>query len=279
MKVSRIHHYTSIDTLALILASKKVRFNRTDRVDDITESQRHPRIRFGSYFFVSCWTHDQAESIPQWHMYTDRMKGVRISLPVMPFQQKRLVPRPGWKVETHGALHAPLSLDEQFGPNYFVVPMFLDLKHFGGAVEYCDDTESRYEKAITLHEDKGRMSVQISKPFDLVRLKRSEWAFQKEYRFSLFVLPSLPVPADGPGSEAFASAFPNHVATALARGSPPGIDYLDVDLSNEALGEIEITLGPLCSEGSKLAVRALAAEYAPGARVTESRFTGSIRSR
>jgi hypothetical protein len=275
----RLHHYTTVDTLALILASKKIRFNRTDRVDDVTESSRHARIRFGSYFFVSCWTHDQEESIPQWHMYTDRMKGVRISLSSTPFQQKRLVPPPGWKAETSGALYAPLSFDEQFGPNYFVVPMFLDLKHFGGVVEYCDDVESRYEKAITLQEENGRVSIQISRPFDLVRLKRSEWAFQKEFRFSLFVLPSIPFPPDGPGSEAFTRVFVNHVATALASGTAPGIEYLDVDLSDAALGEMEITLGPLCSEGSKLAVQALAAKYAPSARVRESQFAGNIRSR
>jgi hypothetical protein len=207
------------------------------------------------------------------------MKGARISLPVMPFQRKRLVPTPGWKVEAEGSLYAPLSLDEQFGSNYFVVPMFLDLAHFGGPVEYRDDIESRYEDAITLHEENGRISVQIRKPFDLVRLKRSEWSFQKEYRFSLFVLPSIPVPGDGPGSEAFINTFVNHVANAFGRGIAPGIEYLDVDLSDEAVGNMDITLGPLCSEGAKLAVRALIGTYAPHARVKESRFTGDVRTK
>ena len=34
----RIYHYTSIETLALILDSQKIRFNRLDRVDDLEES-------------------------------------------------------------------------------------------------------------------------------------------------------------------------------------------------------------------------------------------------
>jgi hypothetical protein len=279
MQISRIHHYTSTETLALILASKKIRFNRTDRVDDITESQRHARIRFGSYFFVSCWTHDSEESIPQWHMYTDRMRGVRISLPVAPFQQKLLVPPASWKVKSEGALYAPLSLEEQFGSNYFVVPMFMEPKHFGGPVEYCEDIEARYDKAISLKIENGQVSATIGAPFDLVRLKTSEWSFQKEYRFALFVLPSPPVPWDGPGSPEFYERFPSHVANALAHGIAPGIEYLDVDLSEQAIREMEVTVGPLCSEGSKLAVRALVDVYAPEATVIESRFTGNIRAR
>lgn len=34
----RIYHYTSIETLALILDNQKIRFNRLDRVDDLEES-------------------------------------------------------------------------------------------------------------------------------------------------------------------------------------------------------------------------------------------------
>ncbi len=279
MQTSRIHHYTSTETLALILASRKIRFNRTDKVDDITESQRHAMIRFGSYFFVSCWTYDDKESIPQWHMYTDRMRGVRITLPVAPFQKKRLVLPANWKAESKGTMYAPLSLEEQFGPNYFVVPMFMDPDKFGGPVEYCDDVENRYKKAISLKTENGQASIKIEAPFDLVRLKTSEWFFQKEYRFGLFVLPSLPVPKEGPGSPEFYENVPNYMINALLNGIAPGIEFLDVDLSDQAFEKMEVVLGPLCSEGSKLAVRALVKNYAREAKVWESEFTGKIRAR
>jgi hypothetical protein len=75
-----IHHYTSVDSLAAILASRKMRFSRLDRVDDLRESQTHHAIEFGQYFFASCWTEDGTESIPQWEMYADKKTGVRISL-------------------------------------------------------------------------------------------------------------------------------------------------------------------------------------------------------
>ena len=280
MQILRIHHYTSIEALALILASKKIRFNRVDRVDDITESLRHSKIRFGNYFFVSCWTYDSEESIPQWHMYTDRMRGVRISLPVVPFQRKKLIPPSSWKIESEGVMYAPLSLEEQFGPDYYVVPTFMKSEHFGGPVEYCDDVETRYEKAIRLKTNSSnRATIEIDAPFDLVRLKTIEWSFQKEYRFALFVLPSLELPVEGPGSPKFCERLPDYVITALVNGIAPGIEFLDVDLSDNTLKELEVTFGPLCSEGSKIVVRALINSYAPEATIRESQFSGNIRTR
>ncbi len=279
MDIEFIHHYTSIETLALILASGKLRFNRLDRVDDMREAQRHSGIDFGKYFFVSCWTHDPNESIPQWHMYTERMTGVRISLPVTPFQQKILHPKPEWKLESQGTLVSPLTLEEQFGDSYFVVPMFMEPKNFAGPVEYVNDVEARYAEAVKVtRQPEGQVSMTISKPFDLVRLKSPEWAFQSEYRFFLFVLPSIQLPPEGPGSPAFYERFPSYVAQAMLSGVDPGVNYLDVDLSKRALESILVTTGPLCSSGSKLCVQALVERYAPKGRVEQSCFTGTIRS-
>jgi len=81
MNEKYIHHYTDINTLSLILKYKAIRFNRLDRVDDITEGEAFKVLKLEQFFFVSCWTYDDNESIPQWNMYTKNMDGVRISLP------------------------------------------------------------------------------------------------------------------------------------------------------------------------------------------------------
>lgn len=78
----KIYHYTSIETLALILHSKKIRFNRLDRVDDVEEScygSGPTNARLGMYSFVSCWTKDVMENLSLWKMYTG-YKGVRIGI-------------------------------------------------------------------------------------------------------------------------------------------------------------------------------------------------------
>ena len=80
-----LYHYTSISTLAHILESKKIRFNRLDRVDDIEEGKAIDVNNISSFIYVSCWTNKKYESIPLWNMYTPNMKGVRIELPSFPF--------------------------------------------------------------------------------------------------------------------------------------------------------------------------------------------------
>lgn len=92
MQSSRIFHYTNIDSLAMILSTKKLRFTRLDMVDDLLEAQTHVGINFGKFFFVSCWTTQIEESIPQWSMYSHEMRGVRIELRAKPFQNAPLRP-------------------------------------------------------------------------------------------------------------------------------------------------------------------------------------------
>ena len=196
--LSRIYHYTNIESLALILKTKKLRFTRLDRVDDIREAQEHAGINFGKYFFVSCWTQQELENIPQWNMYSREMQGVRIDLPEYPFNNQPLRPKPGWGgIEWNGELLSPLAFEDLFGNSYFIAPMFLNRDHFAGPVEYVPDVEEIYIKSI--HRQvaaNGHVNLKIDNLPKLPRYKTDDWAFQKEYRFSLFAMPSLPVPKD-----------------------------------------------------------------------------------
>lgn len=79
-----IYHCTTIDTLALILNSRRIRFTRLDRVDDILECSLLKEAR---YIFISCWTQVKAENSALWHKYAKNMKGVRIGFPSNPFKK------------------------------------------------------------------------------------------------------------------------------------------------------------------------------------------------
>lgn len=81
-----LYHYTSLDTLALILTNKSTCFNTLLNVDDIDEAETSDLGQFGKYVYVSCWTDEAAESIAMWQLYTPNMHGVRIQLPVYPFK-------------------------------------------------------------------------------------------------------------------------------------------------------------------------------------------------
>ena len=201
------------------------------------------------------------------------MTGVRLTLPAAPFKKKKMVLREGWLGEQSGNLYAPLSFEEIFGESYFVVPMFTDYKNFAGPVEYVNDVERRYSEAVEV----GPSGITIRRPFDLVRFKSKDWNFQNEYRFFLFVLPSIPVPPEGPGSESFATRFPEHCSRSMIAGEPPGIEYIDLELSDDAFSQLVVTTGPLCSPGARVCVEALVNTYAPAGRVASSCLTGTIR--
>ena len=77
----KIYHYTNIETLALILKNKTIRFNRLDQVDDLEEGKvKSLGVQFCKYVFASCWTDVAEESIPLWKMYGGDSGGIRISL-------------------------------------------------------------------------------------------------------------------------------------------------------------------------------------------------------
>lgn len=82
-----LYHYSSIETLALILKNKTIRFNRLDLVDDPEECETKDFGKIGRFFFVSCWMSDEEESIPMWKMYSNDLKGVRVKLPTFPFKK------------------------------------------------------------------------------------------------------------------------------------------------------------------------------------------------
>ena len=78
----KIYHYTSIEALAMILSNKTFRFGRLDTVDDPDEfSYKNTYgINPAQYIYVSCWSNNPNESIPQWKIYGNNQKGVRIAL-------------------------------------------------------------------------------------------------------------------------------------------------------------------------------------------------------
>ena len=277
----RIFHYTTVESLALILKSRKLRFSRADRVDDATEAPSVQNIEFSKYLFISCWTGEGVESIPQWQLYTPNMAGVRIELPAYPFIQKRFVPPAAWRnITLTGPILGPLSCEEMWGNSYTVMWMVINRDSFAGFVNYVDDVRPIFEKAVSItRSSDGTGSISIDGLVDLARTKNSNWKFQSEYRFSLVVFPSLPLPPEGPGQSDFLTLGPQHVLTSLLTGVDPDVKYIDVDIRSSALSELVVTTGPLCSAGTKVCVESLVRQYAPHGRVRNSELEGRVRAK
>ena len=84
--IEYLYHYTSIETLAIILKNHTIRFNSLDKMDDLQEQQTADIKNIGQFCYISSWTDDATESIPMWNMYASLNLGVRIKLRKDPFK-------------------------------------------------------------------------------------------------------------------------------------------------------------------------------------------------
>lgn len=264
----RIYHYTNIETLALILKNKTIRFNRLDRVDDLEEGKSEcSGIKVGQYIFVSCWTEDPEESIPLWRMYTDKGVGVRIGLEKDMF--KTYTYNDGDLINgvtMKGEVKTLLSPDMLAMSDLFIFPCFKD-GVFYRSVQYVPNVSDAIKKAITRNPN-GSFNLELSK---LGAFKNLRWSFQNESRFVLNIYPK---PSNiSVEDEIFATWF----CSVLEQGIPNTINYYDLDLDIAALNSIDITLCPNMSEGNKVLVESLCKTYLHNIVPKESTLTNVVK--
>jgi len=70
----KIYNYT--------LKNKTLRFSSLSNVDDLDEGMTQEIEYAQQYLFVSCWTEEKRESIPQWAVYSNDMAGIRIGIEI-----------------------------------------------------------------------------------------------------------------------------------------------------------------------------------------------------
>lgn len=155
---STIYHYTTIETLALILKSRKIRFNSINRLDDLIEPLSKDFGNIGNLALVSCWTDLSEESIAQWNLYSKNGTGCRIQLSSDLFT--RNIDRKSDKY---------LSIDEEITLLYPVNNLF--------PIKYKSSVELKSIRS----EDKFDFSF-------IGKIKSKQWEFQSEWRFILYQL-------------------------------------------------------------------------------------------
>lgn len=261
----KIYHYTSIETLALILDSKKIRFNRLDLVDDVEEScygSGDTNIKLAQYQFVSCWTKDKTENLSLWKMYTNN-KGVRIGLDEDMFITYKV------NDEFNSFFKDPISLD--IGGDYFVSSFINKAQLYD--VIYTPNPQEKIKQLMVRVGDSGA-AINTD---DLGLYKREEWKFQHESRFKIIVQPFCPLFAKvGDNSTYNFFNLISAIAPSLGINYPIKTKYIDIPIKPEALNKIEVMLGPQTSLGEKTIVKILLKEY-PQSAILESYFDGKIR--
>lgn len=227
----KLFHYTSIETLALILKNKTIRFTRLDRVDDPDEySFKEDGITPAHYCFVSCWTKNSKENLPQWYMYGNSTHGVRIELDsdMFAIEDKKLNPK---------FFNNTFMRTKQF----MIMPILSE--GFLRDIHYIDDVKKLKEKIF--HQFSKQHAIDFK---ELGFYKSTDWAFQQECRFLFYVMPLLPN-----GLVNIDYVFQNNIK--------PKASYIDVPIKEEWLKQIRILLGPKVSEAEEIIVKSLMKDF------------------
>lgn len=266
---SVLYHYASLDTLALILRNRTIRFSRLDKVDDPQEQRSADSQNLGKMKLVSCWTSTDEESIPMWREYAGAECGVRIQMKSYPFKQYSLSTESLGILSSEAVLNAlggsfdglHLPLEDFWNRNYyfFETPHEIEMLH---EVEYTNDESLLFPKVIKLFENGGLVA-------DLNALgvhKTTAWSYQNEWRY---ILTAVPI-----GIDSVINGRLDQIVRAndvILDKCDPGIPpYYDLAISDEAFSSMKIVSSPKMTPGNRVILDALVEKYAPGIEVADS---------
>lgn len=269
----KIYHYTNLESLALILKNRTIRFNRLDKVDDIEEGNAESLgVRFCQYVFVSCWTKNPKESIPLWKMYGGDFGGVRIAVEHKMFREYPISEFDSGGINVvNTPADAKVLLPRLIHQDCFIMPPDYDNDLFYRHVKYEDDVSQYTKDAIqknNVKDGRGDIKMEI-KSFGYY--KNKHWEFQNETRFVLYVFPFNPI------SEAANTEIATIVAQSFLNNKALPFTYYDMELKDEVVDNIEITLSPSTTEAQKVIIQALVDRYAPKARILDSMLGKLVR--
>ena len=258
-----LYHYASLDTLALILHNRTIRFSRLDKVDDPQEQRSAD-----SQNLVSCWTSSDEESIPMWREYAGAECGVRIQMKSHPFKRYSVSTESLSKLSSDAVLNTPggkfdglqLPLEDFWDKKYH-------FKEMARSVEMLHEVQYTKDKSLLFPEvirscGNGWVEADLSA---LGIHKATAWSYQREWRY---VLTAVPV---GIASiEGDVEAVKRATEVILDRCDPEIPSFYDLVISDGAFSSMKIVSSPKMTPGNRVILDALVQKYAPGIEVAES---------
>jgi len=255
-----LYHYTSIETLSLILKTKKIKLQRLDKVNDPTEELCQDG-KLGKYLFVTCWTSHELEVLPFWYMYGNVKRGVRIRLPTDFIKNHRVPEQRHWDdgtVTTNGLVFDSVISEQVMLTSDHIVTNFNPVFNKFFPVEYTDDP-ALLKPPVLSNGDDGTLNVALGA---LGKHKPTIWSFEQEWRFRLIIHP-YGFRDMNPEDTSFA-----HRAFEVRKDL--GFESYFLEITDEAYARMEVTLGPSCTEGDRTITEALIQKYNPSASMVSS---------
>ncbi|HFI0056443.1 DUF2971 domain-containing protein [Streptococcus suis] len=260
--MTKIYHYTSLDTLLYILKYKTLRFTSLGWVDDLYESKTSDYGFLAEYCYVSCWTKIQEESIPQWSMYSRDMTGIRIGIEFDSVEDifDLIEYKFDDKEDKISSSLIPENM-EIMGSNPPYKPIYKEVIYTDDESYLIPNVYSRYGYDEKNYEERVDFTqIGIFKP--------TAWDFQKETRFKVMLTPwtmkdHLEI-LDRRDMEAHLKMM------SRAREEKPLLSHIDIKLNESIFEKLSVLTGPKCSDAQKEMLQMILDKYAPNVKYTES---------
>lgn len=270
-----LYHYTSIESLALILKNRTIRLNPLDKMDDLQEQKTVDVDGMGKFVFVSCWTSNSRENIPMWKMYTQPTAGVRIKMRKRPFVSYDFpVNRLRAHIDRENADKAiKYDLPDKIYCDYNqLFNNNMSTPHFYGEDILCEvhytSIQDELEPKVTSVEN-NRINFCLN---TLGKNKNLYWSFQEESRYILQVFP-FAISECIKDKERYNSY---HYSLLFEGKLQPPFRFFDLDIDPRCFEEMEITCSPQMSIGNRILLEALVGRYNPKAKIIDSELLGKI---
>lgn len=245
----KLFHYTTIDSLAYILNSRSIKFNRLDQLDDLTESEEFGAHNPLRYTFSSSFTWDDRENIALWKMYANMETGVRLEFDSDSMFTPKQTDLPSHTLTGNMIPKSiPTSLKSTDIVNDDFILIFwgpMEIQNLGCGmylkkVEYTDNIKDIYKSLLKF--DPLTKEVEYNH-WDFGFYKSKYWEFQKEVRLLIYTVPNCHSKNDF-----------DHL---LSKDKQLETTSLFVPLSNFALDNLRIILSPKATDASRFIVESL----------------------
>ena len=233
--MNELYHYTSINTLSMILKNKSIKFNRLDFVNDPLDGFSSDFLNSRKLVYVACFTARQDDSLPMWSLYTPNMNGVRIAFPTNLFGE---INSHRFGMDIRPCKQKILNQESTFiaGPEKVIYKSTVD------------------EIDHRLVKDLGH--AKQFNTFEIGKYKIDDWKFEEEYRFKIFSINYIF------GSLVQDGAYDNKLKE-MESQIPDKTHEVFVDIDQNIFKNVKILLGPKTTEPERLIVEALAKTYSP----------------
>lgn len=241
-----LYHYTSINTLGFILMNRSFRFNSLKNMDDYDEVKIH-NMDLGQYCYVSCWTDEEEESIPMWKMYSDNLRGIRIRLPIFPFET--------YRKDSETYIINPHNI---INDSYYYWKPYEET--FLRPVTYKSINElENIKNGEMANKNLNYFGYDAYLPGEY---KNNFWCFQREWRYRILIIPTK--------ERVECIDFANIDYEYLKYLPEPPFTNMELKIKDEMFEKMEITLGPKVNDSDKMMVRLMLEKYNPNIILKES---------